>query len=87
MKDYYGTLCLAGTVDEEAIRAAYYRQSFFVHPDKGGESASTEGFNEVKEASTILYNKVLRERYHDDRNRHTRQQIYGTSVESKIAKA
>jgi DnaJ family protein A protein 2 len=50
-KDYYSILVLGKDSTEKEIRKSYYKMSFTLHPDKGGDPLM---FNEITEAYDVL---------------------------------
>jgi len=50
-KNYYSILGVKGESDEKVIKKAYYKLSFTMHPDKGGDPLA---FAEITEAYDIL---------------------------------
>jgi DnaJ family protein A protein 2 len=50
-KDYYSILGVSGDSDEKTIKKAYYKLSFELHPDRGGDPLK---FGEITEAYDVL---------------------------------
>jgi DnaJ-class molecular chaperone len=65
MKDYYQTLGIPESADEEEIRKAFRRLAFQYHPDKniGHEKEAEEKFKDINEAYGVLSDKAKREQY------------------------
>lgn len=57
---HYETLQVPSTASDEAVRAAYTRLVFELHPDRGGDPAR---FRAVKEAYAVLRDPAARARY------------------------
>lgn len=57
-KNYYLILGVTGESDERTIKKAYYKLSFELHPDKGGDPHE---FSEITEAYDVLCSELRKE--------------------------
>ena len=57
-KDYYKILSVSGDADEKKIKKSYYKLSFTIHPDKGGDPIQ---FAEITEAYDVLCSDLRKE--------------------------
>ena len=63
-KDYYAILGVVREADEQAIKTAYRKLAFELHPDRTGrDGEKEERFKQVSEAFMVLGNAENRERY------------------------
>ena len=56
--NYYSILGVRNDVTEKEIKKAYYKLSFSMHPDKGGD---TLAFAEITEAYDVLCSDLRKE--------------------------
>lgn len=59
-KNYYQLLQIEKDVDSQKIKKSYYKLSFQLHPDKGGDPVT---FSEVNEAYEVLMDEKKRAEY------------------------
>lgn len=59
--DPYATLGLSPDADEEAIRSAFRRRAFQLHPDRNPDPAATEAFLRLRSAYESLLHSSVRE--------------------------
>ena len=62
MKDYYATLGVAKTANQDEIKRAYRKLAHQYHPDKGGK-ANEAKFKEINEAYQVLSDPEKRQAY------------------------
>lgn len=62
-KDYYKTLGLPKTANDDEIKKAYRKLALRYHPDKNKAANAEEKFKEVAEAYEVLSDKNKREIY------------------------
>jgi curved DNA-binding protein len=60
MTNYYQTLGIDKTADENAIKQAYRKMAMRHHPDRGGDQAE---FQKIQEAYSVLSDPVKRQQY------------------------
>lgn len=62
-KDYYKTLGVERTADQESIKKAFRRMAAKYHPDRNKEHGAEERFKEINEANEVLSDPEKRARY------------------------
>jgi molecular chaperone DnaJ len=62
-RDYYETLGISRTADQEEIKRAYRRLARKYHPDVNREPAAEETFKEISRANEVLSDPEVRSRY------------------------
>jgi len=67
MKDYYKTLGVKETDNQESIKRAYRKAALKYHPDKNSSSGAAEMMKEINEAYAILSDPVKRAQYDNSR--------------------
>ena len=60
MKDYYSTLGVPRTANQDDIKRAFRKLASQHHPDKGGD---TQRFQEIQEAYAVLSEPAKRQDY------------------------
>lgn len=63
--DYYSVLKISPNASQKQVKAAYYKQSLILHPDRniGAGDVAHEKFAQLTEAYKVLGNQTLRKEY------------------------
>jgi DnaJ-class molecular chaperone len=69
MKDYYRILGVEPSAPAAAVKAAYRKQAFALHPDRNPSEEAHAAFQAVQEAYDVLGEDAKRRDYDENRRR------------------